>query len=79
MSQPNQFIKRGTPQFMRVTLALFSAGLQHFHFPIRLLYTSEAADEAKNVEPRWRRYHKKKKKKAIRVIHINRTQHKEQT
>lgn len=27
ISQPNQFIKRGTPQFMRVTLALFSAGL----------------------------------------------------
>ncbi|MCX3359537.1 hypothetical protein OQ616_25620, partial [Escherichia coli] len=26
ISQPNQFIKRGTPQFMRVTLALFSAG-----------------------------------------------------
>ncbi|HEO9840360.1 TPA: MFS transporter, partial [Enterobacter kobei] len=26
-SQPVQFIKRGTPQFMRVTLALFSAGL----------------------------------------------------
>lgn len=25
ISQPNQFIKRGTPQFMRVTLALFSA------------------------------------------------------
>ncbi len=28
--QPNQFIKRGTPQFMRVTLALFSAGLATF-------------------------------------------------
>ncbi|MEF3090928.1 MFS transporter [Enterobacter sp. 10-1] len=30
VSQPNQFIKRGTPQFMRVTLALFSAGLATF-------------------------------------------------
>lgn len=30
ISQPNQFIKRGTPQFMRVTLALFSAGLATF-------------------------------------------------
>ncbi|MDU1922458.1 MFS transporter, partial [Enterobacter sp.] len=29
-SQPVQFIKRGTPQFMRVTLALFSAGLATF-------------------------------------------------
>ncbi len=28
--QPNQFIKRGTPQFIRVTLALFSAGLATF-------------------------------------------------
>ncbi len=28
--QPVQFIKRGTPQFMRVTLALFSAGLATF-------------------------------------------------
>lgn len=27
---PGQFIKRGTPQFMRVTLALFSAGLATF-------------------------------------------------
>jgi len=27
---PGQFIKRGTPQFMRVTLALFSAGLAAF-------------------------------------------------
>ena len=26
-SRPDPFIKRGTPQFMRVTLALFSAGL----------------------------------------------------
>ena len=30
ISQPNQFIKRGTPQFIRVTLALFSAGLATF-------------------------------------------------
>ncbi len=30
ISQPNHFIKRGTPQFMRVTLALFSAGLATF-------------------------------------------------
>lgn len=30
ISQPNQFIKRGTPQFMRVTTALFSAGLATF-------------------------------------------------
>lgn len=30
ISQPNQFIKRGTPQFMRITLALFSAGLATF-------------------------------------------------
>ncbi len=30
ISQLNQFIKRGTPQFMRVTLALFSAGLATF-------------------------------------------------
>lgn len=30
ISQSNQFIKRGTPQFMRVTLALFSAGLATF-------------------------------------------------
>ncbi|MGU7801532.1 MFS transporter, partial [Escherichia coli] len=29
-SQPNQFIKRGTPAFIRVTLALFSAGLATF-------------------------------------------------
>ena len=29
-SRPDQFIKRGTPQFMRVTLALFSAGLATF-------------------------------------------------
>lgn len=29
-SLPTQFIKRGTPQFMRVTLALFSAGLATF-------------------------------------------------
>ena len=29
-SQPAQFIKRGTSQFMRVTLALFSAGLATF-------------------------------------------------
>lgn len=28
--QPGQFIKRGTPQFIRVTLALFSAGLATF-------------------------------------------------
>lgn len=30
ISQPNHFIKRSTPQFMRVTLALFSAGLATF-------------------------------------------------
>lgn len=30
LSQPNVYIKRGTPQFMRVTLALFSAGLATF-------------------------------------------------
>lgn len=30
MHPPDQFIKRGTPQFMRVTLALFSAGLATF-------------------------------------------------
>ncbi len=30
VSVPGQFIKRGTPQFMRVTLALFSAGLATF-------------------------------------------------
>ncbi len=29
-SRPDPFIKRGTPQFMRVTLALFSAGLATF-------------------------------------------------
>lgn len=29
-SAPNSFIKRGTPQYMRVTLALFSAGLATF-------------------------------------------------
>jgi YNFM family putative membrane transporter len=29
-SRPNQFITRGTPQFIRVTLALFSAGLATF-------------------------------------------------
>ncbi|ECJ6780859.1 MFS transporter, partial [Salmonella enterica subsp. enterica] len=29
-SQPVQFIKRGTAPFMRVTLALFSAGLATF-------------------------------------------------
>ena len=29
-SRPVPFIKRGTPQFMRVTLALFSAGLATF-------------------------------------------------
>ncbi|HBH14119.1 MAG TPA: MFS transporter, partial [Leclercia adecarboxylata] len=28
--RPVQFIKRGTPQFMRVTLALFSAGFATF-------------------------------------------------
>ncbi|WP_409977451.1 MFS transporter [Klebsiella aerogenes] len=30
VNQPNQFIKRGTPAFIRVTLALFSAGLATF-------------------------------------------------
>nr|WP_207190580.1 MFS transporter [Klebsiella aerogenes] len=30
VTQPNQFIKRGTPAFIRVTLALFSAGLATF-------------------------------------------------
>lgn len=30
ISQPVQYIKRGTSQFMRVTLALFSAGLATF-------------------------------------------------
>jgi len=30
VAAPGQFIKRGTPQFMRVTLALFSAGLATF-------------------------------------------------
>lgn len=30
LSRTNEFIKRGTPQFMRVTLALFSAGLATF-------------------------------------------------
>lgn len=30
VAQSGQFIKRGTPQFMRVTLALFSAGLATF-------------------------------------------------
>ena len=35
ISQPNQFIKRGTPQFMRVTLALFSAeSKEAFVFPL---------------------------------------------
>lgn len=29
-ADPNQFIQRGTPQFIRVTLALFSAGLATF-------------------------------------------------
>lgn len=34
ISQPNQFIKRGTPQFMRVTLALSLPDWQLSHFSI---------------------------------------------
>lgn len=42
ISQPNQFIKRGTPQFMRVTLALFSAGLATFALLLCATYPSGA-------------------------------------
>lgn len=42
ISQPNQFIKRGTPQFMRVTLALFSAGLATFALLYCATYPSGA-------------------------------------
>ncbi len=48
-SRPDPFIKRGTPQFMRVTLALFSAGLATF-CPALLC----AADPAGAVERVWR-------------------------